>query len=870
MQFHATLKEDIFQELASSEKGLTQREAENRIQKYGKNQLKKVYNLEPLKILLSQFQSFLIYILIIASIISFIIGHLTDAIVILVIVVVNASIGFFQQYKAEKAIISLRKLLVPTSTVIRDGKHIKISSKDLVPGDIIIFEAGDKINADCRILESNNLQTNEAVLTGESTPIGKQDKTIREKAILAERINMLYTGTQVVRGSGTAIVVATAMETEFGKIAEKLQEIKIQKTPIQKRLDLFSKQLGFIILALVLIIVIVGFFTAADKIDTFLTAVALAVSAIPEGLPAVLAIAFAISSMFMSKKNVVVRKLPAVESLGSVTVICSDKTGTLTEEKMHVQEIFSNNISYIKKGKNILLNEKSVDVKNNLELAQLIKASLLCNNARFEEEGLNYSFIGDPTEESFIRLALDLDISKKKITEKEPRIKEFEFNSERKMMSILRDSGRNNTLYSKGASEKIISLCAFELVKGEIKRLSETRKKQLLKQSYELEKKALRVLGFAYKNFSKREKVQENGLIFLGLMGMLDPPRPEVKNAIQQCKDAGIKVKIITGDSALTASAIANKIGIFGKIIVGSELEKMSEEQLEKQIGDIAIFARTTPEQKLKITTVLQKKGETVAITGDGVNDVLALKSADIGIAMGIRGTDVARDVSDIILLDDNFASIVEGVKEGRKTYDNIKKFTKYLLAVNFSEIFLILLALTMRFPLPLLPLQILWINLMTDSLPALSLVFEKEENVMKTKPRREKSILSGIWGFILIGGVLALLAEFIVFFFSYSNSLPIEEVRTMVLTTAILFELFFIYTCRSNRPLLRKGMFSNKWLNLAVLISLGFHLTLLYTPLGALFGVVSLTLKDWLFVLPFSLSGLIIFEIGKYIRLKK
>lgn len=870
MQFHAITKEDTFKELNTSRKGLSQREAESRLKTYGKNQLKKVYTLEPLKILLSQFQSFLIYILIVAAIISFVIGHLTDAIVILAIVVVNASIGFFQQYKAEKAIISLKRLLVPTSTVIRDGKHVKIRSEELVPGDIIIFEAGNKINADCRIVESNNLQANEAVLTGESTPIGKQDKLVRGDTILAERINMLYTGTQVVRGSGVAIVVATAMETEFGKIAEKLQEIRPQKTPIQKRLDLFSKQLGLIILALVLVIVIIGLFTATDKVETFLTAVALAVSSIPEGLPAVLAIAFAISSLFMSKKNVIVRKLPAVESLGSVTVICSDKTGTLTEEKMHVQEIFTNNMNYIKKEKAITLEDKRVDIKNNLELAQLIKTSLLCNNARFEEEGLNYSFIGDPTEESLVRMALDLYISKKKLTENEPRIKEFEFNPQRKMMSILRDSGRTNTLYSKGAPEKIVSLCAFELRDGQIKKLSATRKKQLLKQSSELEKKALRVLGFAYKNFNKKEKVEESGLIFLGFAGMLDPPRKEVKRAIQQCKNAGIKIKIITGDSALTASAIANKVGIFGKMMLGSKLEDISEEELQKQIEDIAIFARTTPEQKLKITTVLQKLGETVAITGDGVNDVLALKSANIGIAMGIRGTDVARDVSDIILLDDNFASIVEGVKEGRKTYDNIKKFTKYLLAVNFSEIFLILLALIMRFPLPLLPLQILWINLVTDSLPALSLVFEKQEDVMRTKPRSEKSILSGIWKFILVAGLFTFITKFSMFFISYSKELPIEEVRTLVLTTAILFELFFIYTCRSNKPLLKEGIFSNKWLNLAVLVSLGLHLILLYTPLGSLFGVVSLSLNDWLFVLPFSISGLLIFEIAKYFRLRK
>jgi len=871
MNFYSLKKEEVLQKLSSSEKGLSSLEAEKRLKQFGKNKIKKIHTLNPLKILLSQFKSFLIYILIIAIAISFFIGHKIDAIVILVIVLLNAGIGFFQQYKAEKAIISLRKLLVPTSIVIRDEKQKEIPSEQLVPGDIILLKTGDKVNADCKILEPENLQTNEAILTGESTPIGKQDKTLLENTILAERINMLFTGTQIVRGKTKAIVTATAMETEFGKIAQKLQTVKIQKTPIQKRLDKFSKQLGIIILLLVAIIFALGFFITHDGTNFFLTAIALAVSAIPEGLPAVLAISFAISSVFMSKQNVLIRKLPAVESLGSVTVICSDKTGTLTQEKMSVQEIIIGNKQYKINQKNILLDNKKINPKKQIEIYSLIKTALLCNNARFEQEKNEYVFLGDPTEEALLRLGLDLDISKKQLTEQEPKVKEFEFNPKRKMMSILRNAGTNNVLYSKGASEKIINLSSFELINGEIKRLTKKRKIELLEQASYLEKKALRVLGFAYKNFNKKQQAQENSLIFLGFAGMLDPPRPEVKNAIQQCKNAGIKIKIITGDSALTASAIAYKIGITGKMILGEDLNKISEQDLESQIQEIAIFARTTPEQKLKITQVLQKRQETVAITGDGVNDVLALKSADIGVAMGKRGSDVARDVSDIILLDDNFASIVSGIQEGRKTYDNIKKFTKYLLAVNFSEIFLILIALLMKFPLPLLPLQILWINLVTDSLPALSLVFEKQENVMSTKPRKEKSILTGIWKFILIAGLLTLLAKFSMFFISYNSSIPLEKTRTLVLTTAILFELFFIYTCRSNKSLFKTGIFSNKWLNLAVLISFALHLVLIYTPLANFFGVVSLSLRDWIYMLPFALSGLVIFEIGKIVKqLKK
>ena len=613
-----------------------------------------------------------------------------------------------------------------------------------------------------------------------------------------------------------------------------------------------------------------GFLENFDKLEMLMTSIALAVSAIPEGLPAALAISFAISSVFMSKKNVIIRKLPAVESLGSVTVICSDKTGTLTEEKMYVQEIFTNGKSFLKKENKILLNNKQVDLTTNKEFIQLIKTSILCNDARFEKlESGSYSFTGDSTEEALIRLALDLNINKKKLTEDEPKIKEFEFDSNRKMMSILRKFGKNNVLYSKGAPEKIISKSSFEMINNQIKKLSEKRKKQLINESKKMEEKALRVLGFAYRNFSEKSKVEEKGLVFLGLMGMIDPPRKEVKDAIQLTRSAGIKVKIITGDSSLTAKAIAMQIGIKGEIMTGVELEKISEEELGKVIDRVSIFARINPQQKLKIVKVLQKNGEIVAVTGDGINDVLALKSADIGVAMGQRGTEVARDVSDVVLIDDNFASIVGGVKEGRKTYDNIKKFTKYLLAVNFSQILLVIIALLMRMPLPLIPLQILWINLITDSFPALTLVFEKEENVMKTKPRKEKSLLNGIWKFILIGGLLNFIVCFIVYLTGINNGLAIEHTRTMVLTTGILFELFFIYTCRSKKPLTKIGIFSNKWLNYAIISALVAQFILLYTPLATVFGVVPLTIQNWLFILPFAVSGLVVFEIAKFFRRK-
>ena len=478
--------------------------------------------------------------------------------------------------------------------------------------------------------------------------------------------------------------------------------------------------------------------------------------------------------------------------------------------------------------------------------------------------------MGDPTEQALLSNSLDLNLDKKLLTEQEPSVKKFKFDFKRKMMSILRDAGRTNILYSKGAPEKIIRASEFELVKGEIKRLSAKRKKELLNASKEMEKDALRVLGFAFKNFGKKSKVEEKGLIFSGLMGMIDPPRKEVKDAIARCRGAGIKVKIITGDSALTASAIAKQVGIEGQIVESKHLEKMSDEELKEKINDIVIFARATPHQKLRITKILQEQGEIVAITGDGINDVLALKSADVGIAMGQRGTDVARDVSDVVLIDDNFASIVDGVSQGRKAYDNIKKFIKYMLSVNFDTILLVGILSAFGMPLPILPLQILWKNLITDSFPAVSLVKEKGENVMQSRPRKEKSLLDGIWKFIILGGLLNFIACLSVYLVGINHGMAIEQVRTMVVTTGIVFELSFIYVCRSKKPLKEIGIFSNKWLNIAFLTGILLHLALLYTPLALAFKVVPLTLNNWLFILPFGISGLILFEVGKYIRRKK
>jgi len=866
--YHSKTGDEVLKIMKTSLNGLTLKEAKVRLQKYGKNILKETHKLQPLKIFFEQFKSFLIYVLLIAAIISFFLSHKVDAIVIFAVVLINAGIGFFQQYRAEKAIINLRKLLVEKTTIVREGKHLGIESKFIVPGDILFLKAGDKINADCRILKANNLEVDESILTGESLPIKKLVEKILEKTTLAERKNMLYAGTQIVNGSCMGVVVATSMNTEFGQIASKLQDIEIQKTPMQKRLDVFSRQISFIILGLAIIIFILGFLKGSEILEMFMVAVTLAVGAIPEGLPAVLAIAFAIASNSMAKSNVVTRRLPAVESLGSVTIICTDKTGTLTEQKMSVQEIFTNNNFYEKKQNKIFLDKKNIDFRKNKEFDLLFKTSVLCNNARFEVLEGKTHVIGDPTEEALVSASLDLGYNKKSLTESQPSIQRLEFDSKRKMMSVLRDNKKQNILYSKGATEKILSFCNREMIDGEVKKLSEERKKIILTNLNKMEEKALRILSFAYKEVGKKEKINEENLIFLGFMGMIDPPRPEVKQAIKETKSAGIEVKIITGDSVLTATAIAKQIGVEGRTITGQELEKMSDAILFKEINEIVIFARTTPHQKLRISQILQQRGEVVAMTGDGINDVLALKSADVGIAMGIRGTDVARDVSDVVLVDDNFASIVQGIKQGRKTYDNVKKFTKYMLSVNFSTIFLVMLLTVMGFSLPIIPLQILWKNIITDSFPALTLVLEEEEGVMKTKPRREKSILSGTWRFILFGGIMNFLACGAAYFMGIFKDFPITEIRTMVVTTGIVFELLFVYTCRSKKSLDKIGFFSNKWLNYAILLGLALHLALLYTPpLASIFHVVPLSLNSWLLIAPLGLSGLAVSEGWKYFR---
>ncbi len=854
MDWHSLSLKEVFEQLKSSKQGLDSKKASERLSDLGPNKLKKTRHFDAIKIFFEQFKSFLIIILIFAAILSFFMESKIDAIVIFAIIILNAGLGFFQEYKAEKAITELNKMMTPKARVFRNGRVVEINSENIVPGDIIILDEGDKVMADARLIETNGLKINEAALTGESSPEEKEIKNLSPNTPLGDRLNMIYQGTQVVAGSGRAIVVDTGMRTEIGKISELVQEIKPEKNPFKHKLDVFARNIGIIILGICALIILLMIFKGFTILKSLLVAISLAVAAIPEGLPAVISLSLALATRRMIKKNVLVRKLPASETLGRATVICVDKTGTLTEEEMKVTSIYTN-------GKFNPIKQKEL----------LFKIGVLCNKANLEEDekGKEY-FLGDPTEIALLKSAKENFLNKKQLEKQEPKQKEFPFNSERKMMSIIRKKQDRLISYVKGAPEKIIQKCDYELIDGRKIELDEKDKIRLTEKFEKMASEGLRVLGFAYRELSEEynQEIAENNLIFAGFQGMIDPPRKEVKSAIEKANQAGIKVIMITGDSKLTAEAVAKEIGLKGGSIESKELEKMSDKELLEKINKTSVFSRISPKDKLRIINILKSKKEIVAMTGDGVNDSLALKRADIGIAMGTRGTDVARDSSDLILVDDNFASIVEGVDEGRTIFDNIKKFVKFLLSANFSEVLLIMtVMLIWKDPhfLPLLPIQILWINLVTDSLPALSLSTEEtERDVMKRKPSK-KGILNGTKKFIIIAGLLTALINFAFFYFYLSD---ITKARTMAVTSAILFQMFLVFNCKSTKYSFKSPF--NKYILYAVLFSIGMQIIAIYTPLNELLYFTGIGFIDWIYLISISIIGFFLIEGWKYLENKK
>ena len=850
---HDKKVEDVYKEFRTSEKGLSTKEAEQRLHQHGLNELKRVSAANPLKIFIHQFTSPLVWILLAALIISFFLGEMADAIIIGIIIVLNAVLGFVQEYHAERSIEALQKLASSQSRVIRNGQEMRIESKYLVPGDILLIEAGDKIPADARLIEAHSLETQEAALTGESLPNTKSVDVLPASTILADRTNMVYFATTVTNGRGKAVIVATGMSSEVGKIARQIQEAEGKMTVLQTKLSELGKGLTIAVVVIAVIVFLAGLLAGESIQVMVLTALAMAVAAIPEGLPAVMTISLAVGVRKLLKRNVLVRKLPSIETLGSVTVICTDKTGTLTHNQMTVTKLLANDQLYDVSGSGysstgeITLEGKSVSLQS---VSILLKAGSLCNNASFSGSGSRRTVLGDPTEAALLVSAEKMGLHRDALEKQELRLDEIPFSSERKMMSTLHQTKKGMVSYTKGAPDVIINLCSKILVDGKVYRLDRLKKKELLQENEHLASQALRVLAFAMNSDVLRKEDAEKEMIFIGLQAMLDPPRDEVKEAIAKCHHAGIKVMMITGDHLATAKAIGHILGLPGRAILGEELHHLD---LAKEIKNIDIIARVNPQDKLEIVTKLKKKGYIVAMTGDGINDAPALKKADIGIAMGITGTDVAREAADMILTDDNFASIVNAVEEGRGIFDNVRKFVNYLLSSNLGEICVLLFAslyavfTSAPTVLPLTAIQILWVNLITDGLPAIAFGFDGHSpKIMNNPPRSSKEhiVSPALRKEIIILGLLMGLGSFVLFLL-YHQSSP-AKLQAVVLSSLVVFQLVRIQSIRSGYEL---SFFSNKLLLAAILGSLSLHMVVVYTPLNVFFGITPLALVDWVVI---------------------
>jgi len=884
--WHSLQIGEVFRKIVTDTNGLTDNEASKRIEEFGFNELKEARRKTIFSIFIGQFKSFLILILILATIFSIYLKEHVEAIAIGVILLINAFLGTFQEFKAEESLKALKKLSAPTATVLRDGFEKTIPSKYIVPGDIVIVKAGDKIPADCRLIDSSNLQIDEAILTGESAPVEKDYKLILDKSItLPDRKNMIFSSTYVTYGRGKAIVTETGMTTEVGKIAGSLQKEKKEFTPLQKKLDRFGKQLGIVVLILCTIVAVVEIieYKAIGNMvninEIVLTAIGLAVSAVPEGLPAVVTITLALGVRRMAKRNSIIRRLSSVETLGSSTIICTDKTGTITRNEMTVREIWADgtkiNVTgegYIPEGEFTVNGQKISPLKDEL-LNLLIKGGTLCNDStlKLDKKG-NYFTSGEPTEIALTVLSLKTGLDIKQLSKNFSRIDEIPFDSIRKMMTTINKSDNKFFAFSKGAPERVLSICKKFYKKSGIDNLNLRDKKDILEAVINMANRALRVLAIAYKplkNYNNKENIEED-MIFIGLVGIVDPPRIEVKDAVKKARDAGIRTIVVTGDHQLTAEAVAIETGIMkekdaGKSLSGRDLEDISDEELNQAIKDVSVFSRVSPEHKLRIVNSLKKDGEIVAMTGDGINDAPSVKKSDVGISMGIRGSDVTREAADMILADDNYATIVSAIEEGRGIFNNIRKFIRLLLSANFDEIFIIFAASIMKFPPPLLAVQILWINLITDSLPALALGMDKPEpDLMKKKPRDPgEPIYHGMGLYILTAAIIAAIASLGAFIWFYKHS-TLEIARTVAFTISVIFELFLSFNCKSpNKYAFSsiKILTENKTLLFSILGGFLLQLIIIYTPfLQPIFDTYPIGLKEWGVILLGSLGGLILY----------
>lgn len=864
------------------DKGLNTKEALARLGEFGLNQLQEFKRSSPLKMFIGQFTDFMVLVLIAAALISGMLGEYADALTILAIIIINAILGFVQEYRAEKSLEALKKLTSPEAKVIRDGKQTVVSADKLVPGDVLLVEMGDKIPADARILEATNLEVDEATLTGESHPVKKSSETITATEVgIGDRTNTLFLGTAVTRGRGKAVVIATGMDTEMGKIAGMMQQVEEEQTPLQKRLEQLGKILVICCLLICAVVVVTGVWRGEEIYQMFLTGVSLAVAAIPEGLPAIVTVALAIGVQKMIRRNAIVRKLPAVETLGCATYICSDKTGTLTQNKMTVRQVFCDGHTYTVTGEgyepigDIQLDGRRIEYKNSRAMELLAKTCALCANtdlqkqngsSLFKKKGAkqDWEIIGDPTEGALVVLAAKVGIWREKLAKMGNRELEIPFDSVRKRMSVLfKEENNQRLLYTKGAPDIVLNLCTHILINNQEVPLTQELRDKILRQNERMGEQALRVLGMAYRNLTgvtdlAEDKLEQN-LTFLGLAGMIDPPRQSAIRAIKTCKAAGIKVVMITGDHQITAKAVAKELGLLdegGLVVTGTELDYLGDDELHAIIKDIKVYARVSPSHKLRIVKALKEKGEIVAMTGDGVNDAPAVKEADIGVAMGKTGTDVTKEASAMILADDNFATIVAAVEEGRGIYDNIRKFIRYLLSCNVGEVLTMFLAALLALPLPLLPIQILWVNLVTDGLPAMALgVDNADKDIMLRKPRHPKeSVFSqGLWRKIASRGLQIGLGTLLVFVLAiYLSDGNLVLARTMAFATLVFSQLFHVFDCKSERhSVFEVGVFSNIYLVLAVCCSVLMELAVIYLPaLQPIFKTTALNIYNWILVL--------------------
>ena len=845
--WHTLIKDEVIRKLQTSSKtGLREEEVNKRQEKYGKNKLKDKKKESILVKFIKQFNDFMIIILIIASIISALVAYMQgendyiDSIIIIAIVILNAIMGVIQESKAEKSIEALKEMTPVKAKVTRNGQILEINAEDLVPGDLIILEAGNCVPADCRIIESYNLKIEESSLTGETEPILKDENAIiKEKTALGDMLNMAFMASIVVNGHAKAIVTDTGMNTKVGQIANMMINDESPETPIQKKLGQVGKILGVICLVICLIIFVIGLIKNIEPMEMFMTSVGLAVAAIPEGLPAIVTIVLSIGVTKMAKKNSIIRKLPAVETLGSSNVICSDKTGTLTQNKMKVVEIKSKNPSLT------------------------IELGTMCTDCEIINKNGNLEVQGEPTEVAIVDNALKEGKNKTELYKLMPRISEIPFDSNRKMMTTIHKISNGYRVITKGAPDILINKC-INIDKNKV---------QL--DNLNMANKALRVIAVAYKDLkimpSKIESnIIENNLEFVGLIGMIDPPREGVKEAVQTCKKAGIKKVMITGDHILTAKAIARELNILeknDKAITGQELDNISQKELENNISEYSVFARVTPEHKVRIVKAWQRNGAVVAMTGDGVNDSPALKNADIGIAMGKNGTDVAKNASDMILTDDNFVTIVEAIKQGRNIYDNIKKAIHFLIATNIGEIVTIFMGLVLGFKSPLLAIQLLWVNLVTDSFPAIALGLEpQEKGIMDRKPIDSKKgiFADGLWGKIITEGIMIGMLTLIAF--SIGNKyFGIDVARTMAFVSIGILELVHSFNIKSEQSILKKDLFKNKFLMGSFILGVVVQLIVVIIPqLAEIFKLVPLTQTQWLIVLIISILPIPIVELQK------